>query len=149
MITKKQNSWYWREWSKAHRADLTLDRHECHIAALGHDKSHTTFTNEEFDLVIAEFLSISEPDNLDMQIRLLRQPKTRLIHKISEMAPPAYVTELLHDRWHTDDLHDLDVSDLHQLRNTLKSRSNALRRRIRQPDQPASAEVLTTADCPF
>jgi hypothetical protein len=88
MITKKQNSWYWREWSKAHRADLTLDRHECHIAALGHDKSHTTFTNEEFDLVIAEFLSISEPDNLDMQIRLLREPKTRLIHKISEMAPP-------------------------------------------------------------
>src|SRR6185369_1181323 len=91
------------------------------------------FTNEELDLVIAEFLCISEPENLDAQIRLLKQPKTRLIHRIQAMAPEAYWKQLLRDRWHTEDLADLDIGDLNQLRNTLKARSNALRRRTEQP----------------
>lgn len=158
MITKKQDRWYWMEWGKAHRADPTVDRHQLHISALGKDKSHKEFTQEEFDLVIAEFLSISEPENLDAQIRLLKQPKTRLIYRIKKMAPEAYVNELLMDRWKTSDLNDLDVSDLHQLRNTLKSRSNALRRLPAQPsgqgiddsaDLPKRGRKATTVDCPF
>ena len=54
MITPKQNRWYWKEWSKAHKADPTLDRHELHVSALGADKSHKDFTNEEFDLIITD-----------------------------------------------------------------------------------------------
>lgn len=158
MITKKQDRWYWLEWAKVRRADPTVARHQLHISALGKDKSHKEFTQEEFDQVIAEFLSISEPENLDAQIRLLKQPKTRLIFRIRRMAPEAYVKELLMDRWKTDDLNELDVSDLHQLRNTLKSRSNALRRLPAQPsgheidelvNLPKRGRKETTADCPF
>lgn len=149
MITKKQNLWYWREWGKARRADPTLDRHELHISALGYDKSHADFTNEELDIVIAEFLCISEPENLGAQIRLLRQPKIRLMHRITGMAPAAYIQSLLEDRWKTSDLNDLDVSDLHQLRNTLKSRSNSLRRRPAQPVQAEAAAVAAEDNCPF
>lgn len=150
MITPKQNRWYWQEWGKAHRTDPGLDRHDAHISALGYDKSHKAFTNEEFDLVIAEFLAISEPENLDAQIRLLKQPKTRLIYKITRMAPEAYIRELLLDRWKTSDIGDLTVSDLHQLRNTLKSRSNTLRRQPNVESSPAIPVLETAAaNCPF
>ncbi len=148
MISKKQNYWYWREWNKAHRAEPGLDRHEVHLAALGHDKSHVDFTNSELDQVIAEFLCISEPDNLDAQIRLLKQPKTRLIYRIKRLAPPAYITKLLEDRWKTSSLGDLDLSNLNQLRNTLISRSNALRKLPVQPEHPEPSLVGAT-ECPF
>lgn len=146
MISPKQDRWYWKEWAKAHRADPDLDRHDIHLAALGYDRSHKEFTNEEFDLVIAEFLSISEPENLSIQIKLLKQPKVRLMYRINRLAPAAYVKELLLDRWGTSDLNDLSVSDLHQLRNTLKARSNAVRRRR---EQPVREEALAEANHPF
>ena len=149
MISKKQNLWYWREWGKAHRADPTADRHDLHISALGKDKSHALFTNEELELVIAEFLCISEPENLEAQIRLLKQPKARLIYRIKRLAPDAYIHELLSDRWKTRDLSDLDVSDLHQLRNTLKSRSNALRRQPAQPAAPEPEPAMAGSNEPF
>jgi hypothetical protein len=142
MITKKQNRWYWQEWSKARRVDPALDRHALHISALGYDKSHGEFTNEEFETVIAEFLCISEPENLDAQLRLLKQPKVRLIYRITRLAPEAYLQTLLQDRWKTSNLMDLSVSDLHQLRNTLKARSNALRRKPEQEERPQMPEAV-------
>lgn len=77
-----QEKLYWREWGAVHKADPSIDRHELHIAALGEDKSHKHFTNEEFDKVLGQMRAISRPTDLAGQIRQLNQKKTRLIWKI-------------------------------------------------------------------
>ena len=70
-MTPKQTSLYWREWSKAKRALVSLSlpkgegqgegsspdwdqkRYELHHSALGHDKSSKDFTNADLDKVLA------------------------------------------------------------------------------------------------
>lgn len=72
MISQKQNALYWRLWSQAKRVLLngretmtgdeeTKRRHELHVRAIGHDKSHLDFTNRELDYVLAQFRMIVHP----------------------------------------------------------------------------------------
>lgn len=118
MITKAQNSLYWREWSRAKKAaQLTdSDRHRLHVEALGYDKSHTSFENAELDKVLGVFRAHSQPANLKAQIAQLAQPDTRLLAKIRAQVkclalfvdqPEAYLRRLLRDRFHTTYLEDL------------------------------------------
>jgi hypothetical protein len=79
-----QEKLYWREWGAVHKADPSIDRHELHIAALGEDKSHKHFTNDEFDKVLGQMRAISKPTDLAGQLRQLNQKKTRLVWKISQ-----------------------------------------------------------------
>jgi len=132
-MSPKQNCLYWIEWQKVRSQRPAADRHALHIEALGEDKSHKDFTNEEFDQVLSVFRAVSEPDNLDAQLRQLDQPRRRLAWKIKSLAPEAYRDKIMLDRFGTTRLEDLDEIELTQLRNTLSARSNALRHRLRQP----------------
>ena len=136
-MTAKQNSLYWREWGavvrycKAHGL-LAPDRHSLHVAALGADKSHLAFTNEDFDRVLGEFRSFSQPADLAGQLRQLNQPRIRLKYAVNALAPAAeYWAKIARDRFGTDDLEALSIEQLTQLRNTLVSRGRARQRRDR------------------
>jgi hypothetical protein len=88
---------------------------------------------EEFDKVKAECLALSQPANVNGQIRQINQPLIRLRWKCRRMAPQAYREAIMRARFHTTNLDDLDEGQLTQLRNTLAARSNSLRRRAQQP----------------
>jgi hypothetical protein len=60
-------------------------RHELTAQALGRDKSWNDLTNPDVDKVKAALLSIIQPDNLDAQLRQVRQENRRalwIIHKL-------------------------------------------------------------------
>jgi hypothetical protein len=153
-MTSKQEALYWREWAAVRAAWPEADRHELHLRALGTDKSHKTFTNLDFDKVLAEFRSVSRPADLAAQLHQLRQAKKRLLWKITveqialltvlmdgeneferRAVAEHYVIAVMRDRFHTENIHDLserrpadDVdSPLEMLRNTLDARINDLR----------------------
>jgi hypothetical protein len=144
-MTPKQNSLYWREWGAVVRhckaSGLTApDRHALHAAALGANRSHLAFTNEDFDKVLAEFRAHSRPADVSAQLRQLAMPRVRLKYAVNALAPGAeYWGKIARDRFGTDDLDALSIEQLTQLRNTLADRRRAHRRRDR-------AGCLTGAD---
>jgi len=138
-MTPLQNSLYFRDWGKLRAAcqqqgHPVPDRHELHIRALGQDKSHLDFTNEDFDRVLAEFRAVSRPDDLAAQLRQHAQPRTRLLYTIMRLAPEPYWQAVARDKFGTTDLDNLDLEQLRQLRITLAARARSRERR-----QPASA----------
>jgi len=128
-VTPLQRSLYWREFQAAWLAhastlqpfnpstgpDLSTKiakdkfRHELHIRALGRDKSSSSFTNADLDRVLAVFRAISQPANLNAQLRQQHQARTRLLKKIEHQQrllkalgianPVAYVSAILRDRF--------------------------------------------------
>ena len=101
-MTALQNSLYFREWGRV-RAACKLhgfpvpDRHSLHVKALGQDKSHLVFTNDDFDLVLAEFRALSQPDNLAAQLRQQDMPRRRLLYSIWRLAPEPYWRAIAQD----------------------------------------------------
>ncbi len=91
-MTKAQESLYWREWgtlTKRCKAEgwVLPDRHELHTLACGPmpdgaHLSHKTFSNAQFDKVLAVFRSYSLPSSVNAQVRQERMPRTRLEHRI-------------------------------------------------------------------
>ena len=133
-MTSAQNSLYFREWGRVRAACKQQgfplpDRHSLHVKALGQDKSHLDFTNEDFDLVLAEFRALSQPDNLAAQFRQQDQPRRRLLYTIRRLAPEPYWRAIARDKFGTTDLDRLDLVQLHQLRITLAARSRSRQRR--------------------
>ncbi len=104
-MTEKQNTLYWREWGKVTRACkdngmAAPDRHELHRQALkGKDKSHTKFSNPDFDSVLAVFRSWSQPGDIRAQMRQEDQPLIRLRFRIRELADEKLVASLVQDRF--------------------------------------------------
>lgn len=131
-MTKKQTSLYWREWAKVTKAYPDADRHDLHHQALGHDKSSKAFTNADLDKALGVFRAISEPANLEAQLRQMDQPCRRLKWKIRRLCPDAYREQIMRGKFGTTNLDELDESQLVQLRNTLAARSNKLRRQESQ-----------------
>ncbi len=84
-MTPKQNNLYWREWSAAHKADPKADRHQLHVEALGHDKSHLDFTNDDFDKVLGAFRAISRPGDLNAQLRQIRGQHRRALYILERL----------------------------------------------------------------
>jgi len=84
-MNAKQNRLYWLEWGRVRRVRPDADRHALHIEALGIDKSHTEFTNAEFDRVLGVFRAITQPADVDAQVRQLQQPRRRQEHRIAEI----------------------------------------------------------------
>ncbi|HRT57624.1 MAG TPA: hypothetical protein P5038_13440 [Candidatus Paceibacterota bacterium] len=127
-MTRAQDQLYWREWAavvrtcKAHGWPVP-DRHELHASALGSDKSHLDFTNADFDLVLAQFRAISQPDNLGAQLRAQDQPRARLLYSIRRLAPEAYSAKVARDKFGTADLDELGLGQLAQLHITLAARA--------------------------
>lgn len=133
-MTAKQNSLYWREWAAVKRAEPKADRHALHQRALGTPASHVDFSNDDFDLVLAEFRAVSRPADLDAQVRQIRMPKERLMYSIVQLAVPAYAAKVAHDKFGITDLDRLDVAQLQQLRITLIERSRAAKRKQSQKE---------------
>ncbi len=104
-MTEKQNTLYWREWGKVTRACKdngvpAPDRHELHRQALdGRDKSHTKFSNADFDRVLAEFRAVSQPGDIRAQLRQEEQPRYRLKFRIRELADNALIASIVQDRF--------------------------------------------------
>ena len=133
-MTALQNSLYFREWGKVRAACKSQgfpvpDRHSLHVKALGQDKSHLDFSNEDFDRVLAEFRAISQPDNLAAQLRQQDMPRRRLLYSIRRLADEPYWRAIAQDKFGTSDETRLDLVQLAQLRITLTARSRSRSRR--------------------
>lgn len=145
-LTLSQKALYWRQWSAVLRADPSADRHALHIAALGHDCSVKTMTNQEFDQVLAQFASVTHPNSVDSQLRQLDQPRRRLLWKIQVEQraclslyvedPDAYIDSIITDKFGTRrQIHHLShhapgpgrPSQLDQLLFTLAARLDIFR----------------------
>jgi hypothetical protein len=137
-VSPKQTSLYWREWQAVRGAIACANddlRHQLHLDALGCDKSSKEFTNSDLDKVLATFRAITQADDIDVQVEAQRQPRRRLINRItqgqhaqlaailgSELAADNYLLRILRERFSTDDLTLLNTEHLEQLRNTLATR---------------------------
>ena len=133
-MTALQNRLYFREWGRVRAACKQQgfpipDRHVLHVKALGLDKSHLAFTNEDLDQVLAEFRAISQPDNLAAQLRQQDQPRRRLLYSIWRMAPEPYWRAIARDKFGTADETSLDLEQLRQLLITLADRARSRQRR--------------------
>jgi hypothetical protein len=133
-MTALQNRLYFREWGRGraackHQGFPIPDRHGLHVKALGVDKSHLSFTNEDLDQVLAEFRAISQPDNLAAQLRQQDQPRRRLLYTIWRMAPEPYWRSIARDKFGTADETRLDLDQLRQLLITLAARARCRQRR--------------------
>ncbi len=129
-MTPSQNSLYFREWGRVRAACKQQgfpvpNRHTLHVKALGHDKSSKHFTNDDLDLVLAEFRAISQPDSLAAQLRQQAQPRIRLLYSIRRLAPEPYWRAIARDKFGTADETRLDLEQLIQLRITLAARARA------------------------
>ena len=133
-MTPRQRALYFREWGRV-RATCRQqgfpvpDRHGLHVKALGLDKSSKDFTNEDLDRVLAEFRAISQPDNLDAQLRQQDMPRRRLLYTIGRLAPEPYWRAIARDKFGTTDLDRLDLVQLRQLLITLAARARSRQRR--------------------
>lgn len=95
-MTKAQDRLYWREWGAVRKAHREADRHRLHVQALGYSRSHTEFTNTEFDKVLGAFRALSRPASVASQIRQQDQPRTRMEHRLAEIQAclGLYVTDV-------------------------------------------------------
>ena len=133
-MTTLQNRLYFLEWSRVRAACKQQgfpipDRHSLHVKALGFDKSHLDFTNEDLDQVLAEFRAISQPDNLAAQLRQQDQPRRRLLYSIRRLAAEPYWRSIAQDKFGTADETRLDLEQLRQLLITLTVRARSRQRR--------------------
>jgi hypothetical protein len=133
-MTALQNRLYFREWGKV-RATCKQhgfpipDRHDLHVKALGLDLSHLEFSNEDLDLVLAEFRAHSQPDNLAAQLRQQDQPRLRLLYSIRRLADEPYWRAIARDKFGTADEARLDLDQLRQLRIPPAARARSRERR--------------------
>jgi len=133
-MTALQNRLYFREWGRVRSTCKQQgfpipDRHGLHVKALGLDKSHLDFTNEDLDQVLAGFRAISQPENLAAQLRQLDQPRRRLLYSICQMAPEPYWRAIAQDKFGTSDESRIDLVQLRQLLITLTARARSRQRR--------------------
>jgi hypothetical protein len=96
MITPRHNAFYWSHWKRAKnvlmngRETWTKDeenrrRHEIHARACGRDCFHYDFTRSQFDRIVAKMMLIIEPDNLDAQLRQVRQENKRALWVVRQL----------------------------------------------------------------
>lgn len=107
-MTPRQTQLYFREWAAVRKAKPDADRHALHIEALGRDKSSKKFSNSDFDRVLKVFRAISQPDNLNAQLRQDLQSRHRLEYVLSRHIQclgiyvedvPGYVAQVIHDKF--------------------------------------------------
>ena len=133
-MTPAQNALYFREWGRVRatckQQGLPVpDRHSLHVKALGQDKSHLDFTNDDFDRVLAEFRALSQPDSLAAQLRQQDMPRRRLLYSIRRLAAEPYWRAIARDKFGTEDETRLSLVQLTQLRITLAARGRSRSRR--------------------
>jgi hypothetical protein len=151
-MTQKQKDLYFVEWTRAKKAGQLKesDRHALHIQALGEDKSSKDFSNADLDKVLGAFRAISRPTSLNSQIRQIEQPQTRFHKRINDQLkclglfvhePDAYLRTILLDRFHVEQISDLDLPNLKNLRNTLGDRIARFRREAEMTEHDMCARA--------
>jgi|GEM_PF-3892340 len=160
MLTKSQNTLYFREWGAARRnlidthglAPKAADalRHDLHVRALGYDKPHVRMTNAEFDAILGVFRAISRSDDIEAQLRQIEQPITRVRRVVSALQyemelSDAYIDGCCKNICHRL-LDDCTVQDLTQkIIPALTYHRNRMERR----EDAAAATNADTNDNPF
>lgn len=155
-MTPAQKNKYWWEWGKVRQHLLakgaTADaaaaqRHALHVKALGHDKSSATFTNGDFDRVIATFRAVWDDANFSAQMRQQEQPGERATMtraRIMALLPPIgvqcgretnYLNGMAAKIFANGQFHHLDDAQLYRLEGILK-------RRVRQLYPAEAAERI-------
>jgi len=144
-MTTKQTGWYWREWAAVRRAMPAADRHEFHRRALGQDKSSKLLTNKDFDAVLAEFWTVTHPDNVHSQMRQRDQTRVRAMHTAMSF-PAIYVARVCMDKYGTRDPEHLNLDHLCQLAMTLNKRREGIEdRQIRAAESQAAPAAAAAA----
>lgn len=143
-MTPKQDRLYWslvRAAVAAHceengieklsAKDASALRHRWHVESLGADKSHTEFSNADFDKVKAHLLALAKPDDFTAamfeQSAADRGERKRLLFRIGKFET-GYVNRICWDKFHCAYADELTTEQLHQLAMTLVERSRAKQR---------------------
>lgn len=136
-MTTKQNNLYFRAWAKAKAVfvkfagysphDAEALRHELHRDALGNDKSHTEFTNDDFDAVLDAFeaVTVLSSGPSEARDRASTMPRRRAIHGILKYADDPYVAAIAVDQFGTPDWRSLPLENLRALRITCRKRAHS------------------------
>lgn len=161
-----QTSLYFREWGmvRKHYTGQGIDpkqadakRHELHRRALGLMKSSKAFTNADLDKVLATFRAITQPDNLEAQLRQVDQPEMRhsaLLGRVRDLVGRCQVNQgnegiyldgMAQRIFRVTQYHKLDEKQLCQLAGILEKRIS----QIRQPARGKQAVGELADNVPF
>lgn len=130
-MTLNQRAAYWRMFADVAEAkgwtgngdQMSAHRREFHVlAGLGPISAKAIDHLKMFDAIKACHLAITQPGNLNAQMRMENQPRHRLITRIKSMAPEGYWRAIMRDKFHSQELEDLTETELTQLRNTIEAR---------------------------
>lgn len=120
---------------KGNAEQMTAFRREFHVmSGLGPVSAKTINRLEGFDALKKTWLAVTQPANLNEQMKMEQMPRHRLITRIRSMAPEAYWSKIARDKYGTDDLDGLNDKELTDLRNTCEARM---------------AKPKTKMECPF
>ena len=133
LLTSPQVSRFWRDWSACTRLhDWSKPESETQRKAMLARAGFSSLTQVDklagFDHVLAEVKALSQPSDLDAQLRQENMPRTRLLYSCRQKADEPYIIALARDRFHADDWTTLPLESLEQLRNTLADRAVAQHR---------------------
>lgn len=158
-LTKPQQQRFWRDWTAARKVQgWTKDRgwtdpqadneRRALLARAGFESLTEVDPGEGFDRVLAELAALTNPADIEPQLRAQEQPLVRLryscrelsarIHKLnpsSASSADAYMTTIMHAKFGTWDLDTLTAPQLLQLRNTLSARL-AAKKKTTASNQP-------------
>lgn len=149
-MTAKQTALYWRAWNTT-RAILTRTgytlleteewRRDVTTKACGKYKSSRDLTNRDLDMVLTHFRAVSQPDDLDEQIRLTDAEDERLRQGIRQDSPGdewlLTITRSIYGHTRPNQWEELPTRELLKLRRRC---ANA----ARQARQAAEIEKITT-----
>ncbi len=140
-----------------HRATTPDDlRHACHILAAGRDCSHTALKQGEIDKLIAIFKLLIDPTNIDAAIQQEHPAlgeQRRIVHKIRQFAPEAYIDAICRAQFSADYVapfwEDLPISCLRNLSITISQRTAHWTKPIVQKLSAPTPAPEPALDCPF
>lgn len=111
------------------QCDVTADdlRHACTVFAVGRNGSSKSFTNADFDRVLALLRLLGDPQNLKNLVAFQdgeSGERRRHIHVITQAGAP-YWQSIARDRFGHTDLDRLTLAQLRQLSLTIRNRLQA------------------------
>ena len=134
LLTKPQTHTFWRQWSAVIRLSKWTpieaeQQRKAMLARAGFDSLTLVDKLSGFDRVLAEIKALSQPSDVDAQLRQQNQPVIRLRYRIRHHAlQAAYWHDYAINRFATADLDQLNETQLTQLRNFLDDRMVQQRR---------------------
>jgi hypothetical protein len=103
VMNEPQEKKYWREWGalvrfcKAQQLPVP-DRHAFHMQALGCDRSHKDFSNDDFTKWLGAVWAITRPNTIQPQLRQINMPRTNIMQRIQIEQVKLLAIVLSHER---------------------------------------------------